>query len=246
MKVTVITATVGSQYLKECVESVRDQTYDNIQHLILVDGLDKIVDFDFQMKQVENIHPDKMDVVVLPYSTGKDRFNGHRIYAAGSFIAEGDFFLFLDDDNILEPNHIQSLVETVQENDLHWAYSLRKIIDSESNFVCLDDCESLGKWSSILHPDDLFIDVNCYFIKKDIAIQIAPVWYRKFREPGQAEVDRALAYVLMNNNLKYDCTRDYTVKYRVGNTTLSVQSKFFLEGNEKMLEKYSGELPWKQ
>jgi len=46
--------------------------------------------------------------------------------------------------------------------------------------------------------------------------------------------------------LKYDCTQDYTVKYRVGNTGLSVQSDFFIQGNKKMLEKYNGVLPWKK
>jgi spermidine/putrescine-binding protein len=75
---------------------------------------------------------------------------------------------------------------------------------------------------------------------------MSPVWYRKFREPGQMEIDRAIARTLMNNNLKFDCTRDYTVKYRVGNTGLSVQADFFIQGNQKMLEKHNGNLPWKK
>jgi spermidine/putrescine-binding protein len=62
------------------------------------------------------------------------------------------------------------------------------------------------------------------------------------------EIDRAIASVLMakQNNLKFDCTRDYTVKYRVGNTGLSVQADFFLQGNARMLERHNGVLPWKQ
>ena len=149
---------------------------------------------------------------------------------------------------MLEPNHIESLVKLVQEKNLDWAYSLRKIIDKDGNVLCLDDCESLGMWASILHPEDYFVDVNCYFVKKQVAVGITPVWYRKFREPGQMEIDRAIASVLMhqNNKLKFDCTRDYTVKYRVGNTGLSVQAEFFLKGNEAMLQKYNGNLPWKK
>jgi hypothetical protein len=102
-------------------------------------------------------------------------------------------------------------------------------------------------WASILHPQDFFVDVNCYFVKKEHAVSITPVWYRKFREPGQMEIDRAIAAVLMhpNNKLKFDCTRDYTVKYRVGNTGLSVQAEFFLRGNEAMLQRHNGVLPWK-
>ena len=157
-----------------------------------------------------------------------------------------DYHIWLDDDNVLEPDHIEKLVKLVQEKNLDWAYSLRKIIDKDGKVLCLDDCESLGMWHSILHPQDFFVDVNCYFVKKQVAVGMSPVWYRKFREPGQMEIDRAIAHVLMNNNLKFDCSRDYTVKYRVGNTGLSVQADFFLQGNKKMLELYNGNLPWKK
>jgi hypothetical protein len=190
---------------------------------------------------------ERESVIILPYPTGTNRYNGHRIYGAMTFIAEGDYHIWLDDDNVLEPTHVESLVKLVQEKNLHWAFSLRKIIDKDNNFLCLDDCESLGLWPSVLAQDDFFIDVNCYFVKKELATQIAPVWYRKFRESGQLEIDRVIAKTLMakQNNLKFDCTRDYTVQYRVGNTGLSVQGEFFLNGNKIMLERYNGSLPWK-
>jgi len=38
----------------------------------------------------------------------------------------------------------------------------------------------------------------------------------------------------------------YTLNYRAGNTGLSVQSEFFLRGNEVMKQKYNGSLPWKK
>ena len=245
MKVTVITPTTGNPFVTECMESVRDQTYEDVQHLIVVDGYERTQDFDQQLKSISNIDPRKTDIIILPYPTGTDRYNGHRIYGAATFIAKGDFFVFLDEDNVLEPYHVQTLVDLVEKENLHWAYSLRKIINKDSEFVCLDDCESLGKWNSVLHEKDFFVDVNCYFVRKDLATQIAPVWYRKAREPNVAEVDRVLAHTLMNNNLIFDCTKEYSVKYRVGNTTLSVQSEFFINGNEKMLQKYDGKLPWK-
>ena len=248
MKVSVITPTTGSSYLAECVESVRAQTYKNIEHIVVVDGRER---WNSKAEEILNAaeFPNGVNehVCVLPYPTGTNRYNGHRVYGAATYFADGDYHLWLDDDNVLEPNHVESLVKLVQEKQLHWAYSFRKIIDSEGNILCLDDCESLGMWASILHPQDFFVDVNCYFVKKEVAVGISPIWYRKFREPGQPEIDRVIAHTLMakENNLKFDCTRDYTVKYRVGNTGLSVQADFFLQGNQKMLEKYSGNLPWK-
>lgn len=246
MKVSVITPTTGNPYLAECIASVREQTYKDIEHIVVVDGRERLEKADEILMAAEFPNGVNEHVFVLPYPTGTDRYNGHRIYGGTTFFANGDYHIWLDDDNVLEPNHIESLVKLVQEKQLHWAFSLRKIIDKDSNVLCLDDCESLGMWPSILHPEDYFVDVNCYFVAKQVSVMIAPVWYRKFREPGQMEIDRALAHVLMKNNLKYDTTRDYTVKYRVGNTGLSVQSDFFIKGNEAMLQKYNGDLPWKR
>ena len=248
MKVSVITPTTGNPFLKECIDSVRKQTYKNVEHIVVVDGRSRWQNaepilFEATFPRGES-SSDKL--LVLPYPTGTDRYNGHRVYGGTTYFADGDYHIWLDDDNILEPDHIEKLVKLVQEKNLDWAYSLRKIIDKDGKILCLDDCESLGMWHSILHPKDFFVDVNCYFVKKEVAVGMSPVWYRKFREPGQMEIDRAIAHVLMNNNLKFDCTRDYTVQYRVGNTGLSVQADFFLQGNQKMLELYNGNLPWKK
>jgi glycosyltransferase involved in cell wall biosynthesis len=231
--VTVITPTTGAPYLRQAIESVKNQTYDNIQHLVVVDGQPK-------GRVIAREYP-HIDLVDLPYPTGTDRFNGHRIYGASVYLAKGDLVCFLDEDNYYDTTHIESLVDVIQRGN-DWAFSLRKIVDKESNYVCLDDCESLGKWESCI--GDYFVDVGCFFLPKTIAIQTSPIWYRKAREPGVPEVDRMLTHVLINNNLKYDTNGDYTLNYRTGNTQLSVQSEFFLQGNKKMLEKYNGDLPW--
>jgi|694.fasta_scaffold09965_19 glycosyltransferase involved in cell wall biosynthesis len=254
MKVSVITASVGNPHLAECIKSVREQTYKDVEHLVFVDGQERwgaangiLYDLNFPVGAERGSFSNEY-VCVLPYATGVDRYNGHRVYGAATFIANGDFFIFLDEDNALEPNHIEKLVALVKEKDLDWAFSFRKIIDQEGKVICLDDCESLGKWASVLNPNDFFIDVNCYFVKKQVAIGMVPLWYRKFREPGQPEIDRVLASTLMhpNNKLKFDGTLDYTVKYRVGNTGLSVQADFFLNGNDIMTRRYNGVLPWKR
>lgn len=248
MKVSVITASTGNPHLAECIKSVREQTYKDVEHLVFVDGQERWENANEILKAAEFPVPNKEYVCVLPYATGIDRYNGHRVYGAATFIANGDYFIFLDEDNALEPDHIEKLVNLVKEKNLDWAFSFRKIMDQEGKVICLDDCESLGKWASVLNQNDFFIDVNCYFIKKQVAVGMVPVWYRRFREPGQVEIDRAIASMLMhpNNKLKFDGTLEYTVKYRVGNTGLSVQGEFFLNGNDIMTKRYNGVLPWKK
>lgn len=240
-KVTIVTATVGNPRLHDCITSVSNQTHTDIDHLVIVDGPDRYSEFQKQREKVLNAP--YLKVLTLPYSIGKDRWNGHRIYAAGTFMADGDYIMWLDDDNTLEPEHVESLLKVTETND--WAYSFRNIVDKDGKFLCKDDCESLGKWASVLHEKDFFIDVNCYFLPTRLAIHLGPAWYRKFREPGKPEVDRVLAHTLMNNNLKFDTSYKYTVNYTVGNTENSVKPEFFENGNAEMRRRFPNGLPWK-
>ena len=247
MKVSVITATTGNARLANCIESVRNQTYKNIEHVVVVDGRSRWESVSEILDALEFPNGSNEHVIVLPHPTGLNRFNGHRIYGGFSFLASGDYIAWLDDDNEFTPNHIESLVTITEEKKLDWAYSLRQIVDSEGKFICNDDCENLGKYKSVIN--DHFVDVSCFFVRRELAVNIAPVWYRQARPPqGVMEVDRALTAVLMHeqNKLKFDTNNDYTVKYRVGSTGISVQADFFINGNAEMLKRYAGKLPWKQ
>ena len=247
MKVSVITATTGGVRLADCIESVRNQTYKNIEHYVIVDGSDRWEQTSEILNAMEFPNGNNEFVIVLPHATGLNRFNGHRIYGGFSFLTNGDYIASLDDDNEFTPNHIESLVKITQEKQLDWAYSLRQIVDSKGEFICNDDCENLGKYKSVLN--DHFVDVSCFLVRRELAVNIAPIWHRQARPPnGMMEVDRALTAVLMHeqNKLKFDSNNDYTVKYRVGSTGISVQADFFINGNAEMLKRYAGKLPWKQ
>ena len=241
--VTVVTATRGNKYLSECLESVSNQTHDKIQHLVFVDGDDALADAEPQLGKYGH---KGLDVIRLPYSTGADRFNGHRIYGMGTFAAKGDWIMFLDDDCTIDPEHIESNYKNVTEKPNFWSYSLRKIVDQNGKFICNDDCESLGQWPSILHPQDYFIDVNCYFLPRQYAVQILPIWYRKAREPGVMEVDRAMCTFLRQHFKDFDCTYEYSVNYRAGTSVTSVQKDFFLQGNHRMKKNLNDKLPWRK
>ena len=47
-------------------------------------------------------------------------------------------------------------------------------------------------------------------------------------------------------NLKYDTSGKYTLNYRVGNRSDSVQAEFFLWGNEQAKQAYGEEMPWRK
>ena len=238
--VTVVTATIGTPYFLRNMLSVISQTYSNVQHLVVIDGEHHRKKVEAQMEKYV-----PSDVLVLPYPTGTDQYNGHRIYAAATYLAKGDYIMYLDEDNWIEPNHVESLVKCLEVRPNSYACSLRKITDMDGNFICNDDCESLGNWPSVLN--DHFIDVNCFFFPKNLALQLTPIWYRRARHPeDQPEVDRALTMVLKDNKINCCVSGEYTVNYRAGNRADSVRPEFFIEGNKRMAEKYNGEFPWRK
>jgi glycosyltransferase involved in cell wall biosynthesis len=236
--VTVVTPTTGNSCVLRAIESVVAQSHKPVQHLIVIDNPETPAEIKNAIRQYN------VDVIELPYATGKDRFLGHRIYGASAFLGKGDFFCFLDEDNWFDADHIASLVEVVRRG-FAWAFSLRKIVDLEGNFICNDDCESLGKWASVLGETDYLIDTNCYFLPRVIAVQSSPIWYRRFREPNVLDADRALVSFLRVHNSNYESSYLYSLNYRVGNTGISVRKEFFLQNNQRMLQKFHGSLPWK-
>jgi hypothetical protein len=237
--VTIITPTTGNPFLERALNGVRTQTYKAIQHLVVIDGAER----------AEAARPllasHKCDVIELPYATGLDRYNGHRIHGAATLLARGDLICWLDEDNWMEPDHIASLARVIKGGQ-DWAFSLRRIVNREGQYICDDDCESLGKWPSILGPDDYLVDVNCFMLKKSLAVKVTPIWHTKAREPGQMEVDRLLTKVLRERAPKFDTNYSHTLNYRVENTPLSVTAKFFIDGNTRMKQIRGSRLPWRR
>lgn len=243
--VTVITPTTGNIFLYDALVSIREQTYKNIEHYVVIDGVERQ---EKAMCILKNFPEVKL--LTLPYPTGKDNFaeskyfyNGHRIHAAATYLCNGKYISFLDEDNYYEPDHISSCVDLVKKG-YDWVYSLRNIIGQDKKFICQDNCESLGRWRSVINSN--LIDVGCYFLSKVSALIISPLWYRRARHPNeQPEADRIIADTLMKNIPNFECTYKYTLNYRVGSRHDSVQGKFFEEGNALMLKAYNGLLPWK-
>jgi glycosyltransferase involved in cell wall biosynthesis len=242
VKVAIITPTIGTESLAKNLQSVQSQTYENVKHVVVCDG----DEYYFKVKsKIDDHHHDNLIGINLPKNTGADGYNGHRIYGAIPFLIDADYFIFLDEDNWIEPNHVESLVNAVKGYD--WAFSLRKIVDEDGKYICNDDCESLGLWHTCLSVNEFFVDVNCYFISKKLAIKTAPIWYRRNRHPDeQPEVDRLLIHVLRQNKTKYTTTGEYTLNYKVGNTSRSVQSEFFLQGNKIMEQIHGKSFPWRK
>jgi hypothetical protein len=155
-------------------------------------------------------------------------------------LIDHDYVLFLDQDNWYAPDHVESLINIIENKNLDWAYSLRQIFDKDKNYITDDNCESLGRWHAWVGEDVYLIDTSSYCFKTSFYRKVCHIW--DFGWGG----DRRF-YNILKDNIKHDnyaCTGEFTLSYRLGGNEGSVNREFFDEGNKKMHVKYAGKLPW--
>jgi glycosyltransferase involved in cell wall biosynthesis len=233
MKVAVVTPTIGSEYLQQCINSVDKQTYENLTHYIFVDGAQ------YEEKVNDAIQgATKVKTVRLEENVGKGWY-GHRVYSACSFLVNADVICYLDEDNWFDPCHVEKLVKKIEAGN-DWAYSLRKIYDKNGDFLFEDNCESLGKWPVYFDDQVFHIDTSSFAIKRDVATRIGHAWY------GQWGADRQFFTNLKQHFPRFECTNTHSLCYRLDGNENSVKPDFFIGGNEKMEAKYGTDFPWKK
>ena len=130
-KVSVIVPAYNAEkYIEKCIDSLIFQTYLNIEIIVVDDGsTDKTYDILQNYKNIEIIHSKQSGV-----SSARNK---------GLDIATGDYIMFLDSDDYLDADAIETLVNLSAEYDtdiIH--FPLRYVSDnnvSEEDFVHGDD-----------------------------------------------------------------------------------------------------------
>lgn len=237
MSATVIIPTTGSPEVWSAIESVLSQTYETKIYLV-IDGKKHFERVAISVIKNDYDKNKNINVCTIPENVGANGFYGHRIYAAFTHLINTDYVLYLDQDCWFEPNHVETCINTIEENNLDWCYSLRNIYEHNGEFACRDDCESLGpKWPIAGYPH---VDTNCYCIKTEKATKISSIWHGGW---GQ---DRVFLNIISNAYKKFDTTGQYTVNYRMGGGTNAVKSDFFKNNNKVVEQHYNGEYAWRK
>ena len=233
---TIVIAATGNNELAKAVESALAQDHTDTRVWVVIDG----PAFTNAVDTVVAPYRNRIQVVQLPENTGANGFYGHRIYAAASHLINTDYVLYLDQDNWFDNNHVSTQIAAIERNDWQWGHSLRKIADKYGNYLCLDDCESLGKWPIYLSNEHRLVDTSSFCIRRDVVAQIGSVWHWGWGG------DRRFLSAISQHFPKWDCTNEYTTCYRVDGGKGSVNAEFFINGNEVMNKKYNGVFPWRQ
>lgn len=220
--VAVVTATVGRPSLEQAIDSVRAQTHP-CQHYLIFDGCSP-----------KEQTPDEAHVLCLPNKTGGNGMMNGAILAMAAYVATEDYLCFLDDDNWFDREHVESLVDACETKQAAYAYSLRKLINPDGTFWDCDDGEAIG------HHGDL-VDANCYLFRRDLAVGLAPLWYKTTGEMNIS--DRFVWQALKQNNVPYAATGRYTVNYRMSARGTDMKPFFFMR-NILARAKFPDAFPW--
>jgi glycosyltransferase involved in cell wall biosynthesis len=233
LSVAVVTCTIGRKDLEKAIESVQTQTR-GAKHYVFIHG----DEYRQAANKVLNKHRDVVPIY-LPYNNHNGGYGMAPVYALAPYVVREDVICFLDDDNWFEPTHIEETVGLIEEHDLGWAYSLRRIVDEDETFLLEDNCESLG-----LHPNatgHFLVDNSCFVVKNEHAKTHSHAWYVKYVS------DRNFQRALMDAKIKCGTTGKHTTNYRIStDTPVSMPVSIFEQNNKYMKHKYGNDFPWKQ
>ena len=111
-KVSVIITSIGRDDLKFAVNSVKDQTYDNIEIILVLDGV-----------LPEGVDTNDLKIIYLDGVR-----NGNIARNTGIKASSGEFIALLDDDDIFYPDKIQKQIEHIRNaNDVTKVVSYTKV-----------------------------------------------------------------------------------------------------------------------
>ena len=113
--VSVIIRTCGRpEVLKNAIESVKQQCYSSIETVIVEDGEN------ISETYIKERFPD-MNIRYTCTGEKKGRCKAGNI---GLGMAQGDYLNFLDDDDLLLPNHVKILMDKIEEENAKVAYAV--------------------------------------------------------------------------------------------------------------------------
>ena len=219
--------------MKKAINSVINQDCQGVTHLLVVDGSC----YEKKVNEIVSGYADKkIRMLSLPFNTGRNGFNGHRIYAASAYLVDHEYVFFLDEDNWFDTNHVSSIINLIKTKKLDWAYSMRKIYDYDSTYIAEDNCESIGSFPSFSNRPNL-VDTSCYGFKRQTLVKVAHCWYHPLG------ADRYFFHIISQLFPNHRSTGQYTLNYELTKNRMPT-SDFFLQGNQHMLKKYDNQLPW--
>jgi glycosyltransferase involved in cell wall biosynthesis len=187
----------GEKYIKQCIESIINQDYNNIQYIV-IDGesTDSTLD-------IINTYGKQIDILLSEKDRGiSDAFN------KGIAIADGEIIGLLNSDDLYTDGAIKAVVDSyIAHNCLSGVYYGDVIyFDNKVNIELVADASKLWRGMSIFHP--------ATFITKDIYDK-----YGVFAEEYKYAMDSELIHKFLYNKVPFIHVKETLAKFRLAGTS---------------------------
>jgi glycosyltransferase involved in cell wall biosynthesis len=184
--------------LRRCIESIRDQTYQNTRHYLVADGHPR--------RTITQNYSD-LSLIDLPVSHS-DIGNTPRCIGAICALSEGaEIVCFLDADNLYEPDHVSSLVATYEKAEaggqpLDAVFAYRHVFLPGHEDLRLVDVEDIS------HSH---VDTSCISLSRSASFLI-PMWSQIPKKVIPIS-DVVMLELIKLNQLRMAWTGKHTVRY---------------------------------
>ena len=151
------------KYVKKCITSLINQTYDNLEIIVINDGTkDNSIEIVRQIK-------DKRIVIIEQKNGGVSSARN-----AGLDLAKGKYVTFIDGDDFLEPDFVEYMINLIQKNNCDFAFSKNCFKYEKDEQISNDNVIVLNSVDTTALILSLKLEVGCWnkLYKKDIIEKI--------------------------------------------------------------------------
>jgi len=166
--VSVVTGTwQRHELLLETIANVRQQTYPNLEHVIVSDGPDPRLATWASQDVGSRYWPACGDPSTVPirfvelgrnWTTYLDNSRNAAPMIVGQLMARGDYQMWLADDERMTPDHIEGLVDHLESRNADFAYSMTRMWmkdDPSRSWIIGEDPPRWGQITNVLYKASL-------------------------------------------------------------------------------------------
>lgn len=200
--------------IKQSIDSIKKQTYANIEILVGLDDPTNVEALNFLRKQEEN--SGNFSLFVNSENLGlSENLNKLIQRATGKYIAR------MDADDIADSKRLEKQYNFLKANNLNFVSGAYDSIDEDGNVVKIsakkdlldDEIRIIEKYGNILtHP--------LWLVSRKIMIAL------KYRKVEPVEDYDLVSRAMLNNNIKFGYMGESLLKYRIRNKSESHRSPF--------------------
>lgn len=164
--VSIIVRTCGRpSVLRETLISLRNQTYDNIQIVIVEDGINIS----------ENMIKQEFGEMNIDYFATMDKVGRSRVGNIAMTRAEGKYINFLDDDDLFYADHVETIVNILENSTERAAYAIgfeaAAVIESLEPYIYeIKSCKVIHRqeFDKIMLCHHNYIPIQCIMFEKSL------------------------------------------------------------------------------